>query len=247
LLVLAPQRDARAADANIAIGSEANASSVENAGTPASAAVDGDPSTRWSSAWSDPQWLQLDLGAEADISGFTINWEAAFATAYHIEVSNDATTWTQVYDTTSGSGGTTNITVPAGTSGRYVRLTGTARTTIGGAQYGYSIYELQVLGRFTQTAVSTASDAASLQQGTSVDIPVNLNLPSTPPPTAAQWRVPTTPPRREPSPLHPASRPSRFTSRHCRLRCTSRPGRSTSRSPTRRPRASSSGPGARRR
>ena len=27
-----------------------------------------------------------------------------------------------------------------------MRLTGTARTTIGGAQYGYSIYEFQVLG-----------------------------------------------------------------------------------------------------
>ncbi|MDX6426590.1 MAG: beta-glucosidase [Gaiellaceae bacterium] len=183
LFALAPLRDAHAADANIALGSEATASSVENAGTPASAAVDGDLSTRWASAWSDPQWLQLDLGAKADISGFTIAWEPAFATAYHIEVSDDGTTWTQVYDTTSGAGGTENIPVPAGTSGRFVRLTGTARTTIGGAQYGYSIYELQVLGRFTQTAVSTASDSASLQQGTSIDLPVTLNMPSTSPVT----------------------------------------------------------------
>ena len=179
LLAIGPQRAAHAADVNIALGSEATASSAENAGTSASSAVDGDLSTRWSSAFSDPQWLQLDLGATADISGFTINWEAAFATAYHIEVSNDATTWTQVYSTTSGSGGTESITVPAGTSGRYVRLTGTARTTIGGAQYGYSIYEFQVLGTFTQTAVSTASGSASLQQGTSVDIPVTLNRSST--------------------------------------------------------------------
>ncbi|MDQ1467493.1 MAG: beta-glucosidase, partial [Actinomycetota bacterium] len=179
LLAIGPQRDAHAADVNIALGSEATASSAENAGTAASAAVDGDLSTRWSSAFSDPQWLQLDLGATATISGFTINWEAAFAAAYHIEVSNDATNWTQVYSTTSGAGGTENLTVPPGTSGRYVRLTGTARTTIGGAQYGYSIFEFQVLGTFTQTAVSTASDAASLQQGTSVDIPVTLNRSST--------------------------------------------------------------------
>jgi len=177
LLGLGPRLDARAADTNIAIGAEATASSVENAGTPASAAVDADLSTRWASAWSDPQWLQLDLGGTADIGGFTIHWEAAFATAYHIEVSDDATTWTQVYDTTSGAGGTETITIPA-TSGRYVRLTGTARTTIGGAQYGYSIYELQVLGQFTQQAVSTASDTASLEQGTSVDVPVHLNMPS---------------------------------------------------------------------
>ena len=174
---------AQAPDSNIAVGAEATASSVENAGTPASAAVDGDLTTRWSSAFSDPQWLQLDLGATADISGFTIHWEAAFATAYHIEVSNDATTWTQVYDTTAGSGGTENISVPAGTSGRYVRITGTARTTINGAQYGYSIYEFEVIGHFTQTAVSTAADSASLQQGTSIDVPVTLNMASTDPVT----------------------------------------------------------------
>jgi beta-glucosidase len=183
VLALAPQRTARAADANIAVGSEATASSVETSSTPASAAVDGDLSTRWSSAFSDPQWLQLDLGANANISGFTIHWEAAYATAYHIEVSNDATTWTQVYDTTTGAGGTENISVPAGTSGRYVRLTGTARTTIGGSQYGYSIYELEVLGQFTQTDVSTATDSASLQQGTSIDLPVNLNMSSSTPVT----------------------------------------------------------------
>ena len=38
--------------------SPATASSTENAGTPASAAVDGNTGTRWSSAASDPQWLQ---------------------------------------------------------------------------------------------------------------------------------------------------------------------------------------------
>src|SRR5579859_1024173 len=184
LLGIGIQRAAHAAaDANIAVGSEATASSVQGAGTPASAAVDGDPTTRWSSAWSDPQWLQLDLGATASISGFSISWEAAFATAYHIEVSSDATTWSQVYSTTTGAGGTESITVPAGTSGRYVRLTGTARTTINGAQYGYSIYEFQVIGHFTQEAVTVGSDTASLQQGTSIDVPVNLNMASTSPVT----------------------------------------------------------------
>jgi hypothetical protein len=62
-------------------GRPVTASSTEGAGTPASAAVDGDPGTRWASAWSDPQWLQVDLGASADISQVTLNWEAAYATA----------------------------------------------------------------------------------------------------------------------------------------------------------------------
>ncbi len=186
LLGLGFQRTALAdttADTNIALGAEATASSVQGADTPASAAVDGDSTTRWSSAWSDPQWLQLDLGANAAISGFSIQWEAAFATAYHIEVSSDATTWSQVYATTSGAGGTESVSVPSGTTGRYVRLTGTARTTIGGAQYGYSIYEFQVLGHFTQEAVSTSTDTLALQQGTSIDLPVKLNMAATVPVT----------------------------------------------------------------
>ncbi|HEU5332920.1 MAG TPA: carbohydrate binding domain-containing protein [Actinocrinis sp.] len=172
-----------AADTNIALGAEATASSVESGGTSASAAIDGSLTTRWSSAWSDPQWLQVDLGAEASISGFSIAWEAAFATAYNIQVSPDGTNWTQVYATTTGAGGTETPAPPAGTTGRYVRLTGTARTTISGAQYGYSIYEFQVVGHFTQEAVTTSADTTSLQQGTSVDLPVALNMASTSPVT----------------------------------------------------------------
>ena len=186
LLTLGFQQTATAdtaADTDIAVGAAATASSAQGSDTPASAAVDGDATTRWSSAWSDPQWLQVDLGANASISGFSVQWEAAFATAYHIEVSADATAWTQVYATTAGAGGTESATVPAGTTGRYVRLTGTARTTIGGAQYGYSIFEFQVLGHFTQEGVSAGTDAVSLQQGTSVDLPVKLNAVSAAPVT----------------------------------------------------------------
>src|SRR2546423_12658545 len=49
-------------------GKAATASSTENAGTPASAAVDGNSGTRWSSAFSDPQWIQVDLGATPTVT-----------------------------------------------------------------------------------------------------------------------------------------------------------------------------------
>jgi hypothetical protein len=77
-------------------GRPVTASSSEGASTPASAAVDGDPGTRWASTWNDPQWLQVDLGAPADLSQVTLNWEAAYATAYEIQVSDDAGTWRTV-------------------------------------------------------------------------------------------------------------------------------------------------------
>ncbi|QKV72883.1 discoidin domain-containing protein [Amycolatopsis sp. Hca4] len=130
-------------------GKPATASSSEGAGTPASAAVDGDPGTRWASAWSDPQWLQVDLGAPAEISQVTLNWEAAYATAYEIQVSDDATTWRTAYSTTTATGGTQNLAVTG--HGRYVRLYGTHR--VGG--YGYSLWEFQVGGAWTQDGPGT--------------------------------------------------------------------------------------------
>src|SRR4051812_14207513 len=70
---------AHAADSLISQGKPATASSVENAGTPASAAFDGNAGTRWASAFADPQWIQVDLGAAATISQVVLTWEAASA------------------------------------------------------------------------------------------------------------------------------------------------------------------------
>ncbi len=47
---------------DIAQGKPTTASSTESAAFPASNATDGNTGTRWSSAFSDPQWLQVDLG-----------------------------------------------------------------------------------------------------------------------------------------------------------------------------------------
>src|SRR5580692_6517052 len=66
-------------------GHPATASSVQGAGYPASNAVDGNLSTRWSSAFSDPQWLEVDLGATHSVSKVVLYWEAAYATAFQIQ------------------------------------------------------------------------------------------------------------------------------------------------------------------
>jgi glucose/arabinose dehydrogenase len=131
---------ADAADTLLSQGRPATASSVENAGTPASAAVDGNAGTRWSSAFSDPQWLRVDLGASASVTQVVLQWEAAYATAYQLQVSADANTWTTIYSTTTSTGGTQTLTVTG--TGRYVRVNGTARAT----PYGYSLWEFAVYG-----------------------------------------------------------------------------------------------------
>jgi hypothetical protein len=132
---------ARAADPLLSQGRPATASSTENAGTGAGNAVDGNPGTRWSSAFSDPQWLQVDLGVTATVTQVTLQWEAAYARAFQIQTAAAAGgPWTTVYSSTTGTGGTQTLTVNG--TGRYVRMYGTQRAT----GYGYSLWEFQVFG-----------------------------------------------------------------------------------------------------
>jgi hypothetical protein len=136
---------------NLALNRPATASSSEAVGTTANLAVDGNTTSRWSSAFSDPQWIYVDLGSTRTISRVVLNWEAAYATAYQIQTSNDAVTWTTIFSTTTGDGGIDDLAVSG--SGRYVRMYGTARAT----PYGYSLWEFEVYGSSGPTATATAT------------------------------------------------------------------------------------------
>jgi hypothetical protein len=153
---LAATPPARAADPLISQGRPATASSVEGAGTPASAAVDGNPGTRWSSQFSDPQWIQVDLGQTATVTQVVLQWEAAYARSFQIQTSTNGSTWTTIYSTTTATGGTQ--TIPVTGSGRYVRVYGTVRATA----YGYSLWEFQVFGT---TGSPPACGTANAAQG----------------------------------------------------------------------------------
>ncbi|MEU3726862.1 discoidin domain-containing protein [Streptomyces sp. NPDC031705] len=132
---------ARAAEALLSQGKPATASSQEGEGYAASAAVDGNlTGTRWASQWSDPQWLQVDLGKKSDLSRVVLTWEGAYGKSYQIQASDNGTDWRTLKSVTGGDGGTDEIAVSG--SGRYVRMLGTERS--GG--YGYSLWEFQVYG-----------------------------------------------------------------------------------------------------
>jgi hypothetical protein len=135
----APKASANTSGRNLALNSAATASSTEREGWGASNAVDGDPATRWSSGFSDPQWLRVDLGARWQISEIRLNWENAHATAYRVEVSTDGTTWKSVYSTSNGQGGNVIVEV-AKLPARFVRIYGTKRST----DFGYSLLDLDV-------------------------------------------------------------------------------------------------------
>ncbi|MGX6606046.1 galactose-binding domain-containing protein [Micromonosporaceae bacterium Da 78-11] len=141
---------ASAAETLLSQGKPATASSTEAAGAYlASEAVDGNNGTRWASAFSDPQWLQVDLGASSAISRVELNWETAAGKAFQIQVSDNATSWTPIYTTTTSTGGNQSLTVNG--TGRYVRMYGTQRTT----GYGYSLWEFKVYGGGGTTTPTT--------------------------------------------------------------------------------------------
>lgn len=106
-------------------------------------AVDGDPTTRWSSEYLDNQWIYVDLGQNYSIKRVVLNWETAFGRSYKIEVSQDEVNWTEIYGTTSGDGDIDDITNLSG-SGRFVRMHGLTRAT----QWGFSLWEFEVYDAF---------------------------------------------------------------------------------------------------
>uniref|UniRef100_UPI0038CD85B4 cellulase family glycosylhydrolase n=1 Tax=Paenibacillus sonchi TaxID=373687 RepID=UPI0038CD85B4 len=183
LIGMVPPMEASAA-ANIAANKTATASSSEDSTKTPDKAIDGNASTRWSSNYSDPQWISIDLGSVNNVNGVMLNWEVAFGKAYQIQVSTDNSKWTTVYSTTTGDGGIDNISFAA-TSARYVRMYGTHRAT----EYGYSLWDFEVYsdsgpvdhgiisgavykltalhsGKSLDVAGGSASDGANVQQWT---------------------------------------------------------------------------------
>jgi hypothetical protein len=123
---------------NIAVNHPSSASSLQSSSYPASAAFDGDITTRWSSAYSDPQWSEVDLGSVQNIARVRLIWENAFALSYDLQLSTDNNTWTNVYSTTNGPGSINDLAALG--AGRYVRVYATER----GTQYGDSLWEFEV-------------------------------------------------------------------------------------------------------
>lgn len=152
---------------NLALNKPATTSSNEAAGMPGSSAVDGNLGTRWSSTFSDPQWIYVDLGASYTINQVKITWEAAMARDYQIQVSANASTWTTI-KTVTGNAATVNDNTGLSGSGRYVRIYGTARTTV----WGYSIFELEVYSTpaIRVTGVSVAPTTASINVGATTQL-----------------------------------------------------------------------------
>lgn len=142
---------------NLALNKTVVVSGNENAVTmPGSAAVDGDLTTRWSSAFEDPSSIYVDLGARYNISEVKITWENAKGKDYLIQIADTVGNWNKLKAVTGNNDLVNDHTGLTG-AGRYLRIFGTARTT----GYGYSIFELEVYGNSAARIAAFAQPTAS--------------------------------------------------------------------------------------
>ncbi len=169
---------------NLALGMPATASSVQtNSSFLPQYAVDGNAMTRWSSQYSDPQWIRVDLGSALKIDSVMIMWEAP-AISYEIQTSLDGANWTSGYWTTAGAGGTTQVKL-APVNARYVRMYGTQRATI----YGYSTYEVQVFAAGGSTGGSPGAPVLLQPLNGATGVVLNPTLSWSAPNGTSSYRV----------------------------------------------------------
>jgi CxxC motif-containing protein (DUF1111 family) len=116
----------------------ATASSSERGDLGPQAAIDHDDRSRWSSGFTDNEFLTLDFGKSETINRVRIDWENAHAIAYELQVSDDNANWTTIKSVDNSAGGTEDLTGLNG-HGRYLRMKGIKRSS----NYGYSIFEIQ--------------------------------------------------------------------------------------------------------
>lgn len=165
-------------DQNLALNKPVNASN----GT-ATAAVDGNPGSRWETTWEDNQWIYVDLGAVYNLDHLRLLWEGAYTKHYQVCVAeeltsemlanlndedatnNFATGWTVAADQTYDSFVSDQTVSVKGFAGRYVAINCIER----GTQWGNSIYELEVYANsLTESKLDVTPDVLGGYIGTTV-------------------------------------------------------------------------------
>ncbi|WP_329264114.1 discoidin domain-containing protein [Streptomyces sp. NBC_01478] len=142
-------RDSTRAATDLALHAPADASSTDGDDHGAARVTDGDPDTRWSSAYTDDQWIRVDLGAQQSFDRVDLVWEQAYAKTYLVQVSTDNSTWTDAASVDNSAvplpfnNGSASLQVEDFTArtARYVRINCGLRNT----SWGNSLWSLGVI------------------------------------------------------------------------------------------------------
>jgi len=151
----------------------ATASSAQG-GNPATAAIDGNTSTRWAATtatYTPPQTLQITLDQPYAIGGYDINWfsNASRYYQYKIQVSNDGSHWTTALDNSANTteGDFQYRVPPTGAAvGKYVLISVSNCSNAGGYA---SIAEVKINGVPASTVTPLFTSPAVASGGTGAD------------------------------------------------------------------------------
>jgi|GEM_PF-5121039 len=133
---------------NAAAGATVTASSVNKKfpnELPASALVDGDLTTRWSSEYADPQTVEVKLEKPLKIAKIRLHWENAVATKYALSVSSDGKKWNGMHaylKTDAKPEARVDEINLNNISAQYIKLDLLSRVK---PDWGFSLYEIEVV------------------------------------------------------------------------------------------------------
>lgn len=126
------------ADKDHLLYQKATSSSVESINHSADRAIDGRNDTRWSSQYSNNEWIAVEIDTVYTIRRMLLHWEVAYGKHYKIEVSDDGENWTKIFEEQCSNGGYDRILFdPVET--RHVRMYGVTRAT----QFGFSLWSME--------------------------------------------------------------------------------------------------------
>ena len=89
---------------NVALGRTATASTTSDAGHAADEALDGNRATYWQSTGAGAQWFVVDLGSVIQVERVNVYWGVNRGQFYHIEISDNGSSYRIVYSMARGSG-----------------------------------------------------------------------------------------------------------------------------------------------
>lgn len=148
---------------------------IDGQSYPKEYAVDGNPTTRWSSQFNKSgEWITVDLGALIDIRRVELTWsDHTWAGKFKIQVSNDNEVFTDMI--THGAAAQAGLQIlPVSGTGRYIRLwADEAAGDFGISLFSFCVYgqpaEDQALNKTVYASASKTVDGASYPKEYAVD------------------------------------------------------------------------------
>jgi len=105
-------------------------------------AVDANPNTRYAAVNQNSAYFYVDLGSVEKVGKVVIDWEAAYASQYRLQMSLNAIDWTTVGDISKTTSEKDIIVFPEWIETQFVKFQGVTRKL----DYGYSFYSFEVYG-----------------------------------------------------------------------------------------------------